>query len=131
MVVVAGLFAVMVGLPVAVLFVVAAASSWLLSMAAAFLLYVLNSAFMTAVQVAGAAIALVFIQVQAHDLLPRFSLLASRSSLLASRNHQRRRSSRTASSEQRQADHSFTSPAAARSEHGYVCGSSCTRDVWP
>ena len=34
---------------------------WLLSVAAAFLLYVLNSAFMTAVQVAGAAIALALI----------------------------------------------------------------------
>jgi hypothetical protein len=35
--------------------------SWLLSVAAALLLYVLNTAFMTAVQVAGAAIALAFI----------------------------------------------------------------------
>jgi hypothetical protein len=35
--------------------------SWILSMAAAFLLYVLNSAFMTAVQIAGAAIALALI----------------------------------------------------------------------
>jgi len=34
---------------------------WLLSVAAAFLLYVLNSAFMTAVQVAGAAIALALV----------------------------------------------------------------------
>ena len=34
---------------------------WLLSVAAALLLYVLNSAFMTAVQVAGAAIALALI----------------------------------------------------------------------
>ena len=35
--------------------------SWLVSVAAAMLLYVLNSAFMTAVQVAGAAIALALI----------------------------------------------------------------------
>jgi hypothetical protein len=35
--------------------------SWLLSVATAFVLYVLNSAFMTAVQVAGAAIALALI----------------------------------------------------------------------
>ena len=33
-------------------------SGWLLSVAAAILLYVLNTAFMTAVQVAGAAVAL-------------------------------------------------------------------------